>query len=108
MTVAVPEGSPPPPRETQQDPPPAPPPTGVTPLPAVERLTVVDVHPGDTIIATLRPDQYITDEDAQGLRARLGQRFPGCQVVVLAGIESITVTRPAADTPDRHTFDHNR
>jgi hypothetical protein len=49
-------------------------------LPPVKRLEVVELRPGDTVIATLPDDT--THERAEKIRQQLQTRFPGHQIII--------------------------
>lgn len=61
-------------------------------MPEVERLQVVEVRPGDTVVATVPADT--NPAEATDLCDGLAARWPDTRVVVLAGAIELAVYRP--------------
>lgn len=63
-------------------------------LPPLERLAVIDIQPGDVVIATIDPDaDDLSAKAVHGLKARLRELFPDNEVVVVHQVE-LTIARP--------------
>lgn len=60
-----------------------------------ERIQVVDLRPGDTIIVSF--DGFLSKTQREDLRASCEKRFPENKVVVCEGGMQITVARPGAN-----------
>lgn len=67
----------------------------MTDLPPVERLQVVEIRPGDTILASV--SAWTPMDQVQALKRQLAERWPDNEISILAGGIKLAVYRPGDD-----------